>query len=156
MVKYSEKYVPTKNLSKKNTKKAIKELNKSIKLYKNGIYYVRKPIKGFKSKKSSHISKVKELYAIDKVKPSKKLSKATGCKIEGLKKIVAKGQGAYFSSGSRPSQTPHSWGYARLASAITGGKSSVVDYHILEKYCNENSMPIKLAKKLKKKNSSTK
>ena len=87
MVKYSEKYVPTKNLSKKNTKK-IKNLINPENYIKNGIYYVRKPIKGFKSKKS-HISKVKELYAIDKVK-HKKLSKATGCKIEGLKKIVAK------------------------------------------------------------------
>jgi len=38
-----------------------------------------------------------------------------------LQKIVNKGMGAYYSSGSRPNQTPASWGIARLASAITGG-----------------------------------
>ena len=56
-----------------------------------------------------------------------------------LKKILNKGRGAYYSSGSRPNQTPHSWGIARLASAITGGKSSQIDFHILEKYCKSNS-----------------
>ena len=45
--------------------------------------------------------------------------------------IVKKGQGAYYSSGSRPNQTGHSWGRARLASSITGGKASAVDYKIL-------------------------
>ena len=50
----------------------------------------------------------------------------------GLKKKFQKGQGAYFSSGSRPNQTGHSWGYARMASAITGGKAAAIDYHILE------------------------
>ena len=53
--------------------------------------------------------------------------KKTGCSIEALKKIVNKGEGAYYSSGSRPNQTSHSWGYARLASAITGGKAAAVD-----------------------------
>ena len=37
--------------------------------------------------------------------------------------IIKKGQGAYYSSGSRPNQTPHSWGYARLGSSISGGKA---------------------------------
>ena len=41
---------------------------------------------------------------------------------------MKKGQGAYYSSGSRPNQSAHSWGYARLASAITGGKSAAVDF----------------------------
>ena len=67
-----------------------------------------------------------------------------------LRKIVSKGMGAYYSSGSRPNQTAESWGIARLASAITGGKSAVVDYHLLEKGCNKKSKSLKLAKKAKK------
>ena len=68
-----------------------------------------------------------------------------------FKTIVKKGQGAYYSSGSRPNQTAHSWG-ARLASAVTGGKSSQIDYHILEKYCKKNSKALRLAKRSKFKN----
>ena len=71
--------------------------------------------------------------------------------MKGLKKMFKKGQGAYFSSGSRPNQTGHSWGYARLASAITGGKASAVDYKILEENCKKNSKALKLAKKAYKK-----
>jgi len=64
-----------------------------------------------------------------------------------LKKIFRKGQGAYFSSGSRPNQTGHSWAYARLASSITGGKAAAVDYKILEENCSKNSKALRLAKK---------
>ena len=41
--------------------------------------------------------------------------------------ILAKGRGAYASSGSRPNVSSHAWAYARLASALMGGKASVVD-----------------------------
>ena len=68
-----------------------------------------------------------------------------------LKKIVKKGQGAYYSSGSRPNQTAQSWGLARLASAITAGKAAAVDYNILEKGCKHNSKALTLAKKAKRK-----
>ena len=48
--------------------------------------------------------------------------------------------GAYHSSGSRPNQSKESWGYARLASAITGGPASKVDArslaHLLEEGCD--------------------
>lgn len=73
------------------------------------------------------------------------------CSKDALNAIVKKGQGAYFSSGSRPNQTGHSWGIARLASAITGGKAAAVDYNILEKGCNKNSKALKMAKKSRKK-----
>ena len=61
--------------------------------------------------------------------------------------MVQKGQGAYYSSGSRPNQTGHSWGYARMASAITGGKASAVDFHILKEECKKDSKALRLAKK---------
>tara|TARA_R100001015_G_C4634936_1_gene202756 strand:+ start:2735 stop:3139 length:405 start_codon:yes stop_codon:yes gene_type:complete len=52
----------------------------------------------------------------------------------GQKKIIAKGAAAYYSSGSRPNQTPSSWGLARLASVILGGPSRRIDKNIWEKY----------------------
>lgn len=52
----------------------------------------------------------------------------------GQKKIIEKGMGAYFSSGSRPNQTPMSWALARLASVIVGGPARKSDKTIWDKY----------------------
>ena len=81
------------------------------------------------------------------MKVNRELVKKTKCSRKGLRKIVNKGMGAYYSSGSRPNQTAESWGIARLGSAITGGPSSMVDYHILEKECKNDSIALKMAKK---------
>ena len=62
-----------------------------------------------------------------------------------------KGEGAYYSSGSRPNQTAKSWGLARLASSITSGKSAAVDYDIIEKGCKHNKNAFILANKSRKK-----
>ena len=144
------KYLP-RSLSKKDKKIIKNQLNKSKRLYKKGKYHTRKKVKSFKSKKSNHVENAKRIYKIDSIKPSKELAKKTKCSIKGLGKIVKKGQGAYFSSGSRPNQTAHSWGMARLASSITGGKAAAVDYNILEKGCSKNSKALKLAKKSREK-----
>ena len=37
-----------------------------------------------------------------------------------LRKVMRRGQGAFFSSGSRPGQTPISWGIARARSFASG------------------------------------
>jgi len=68
-----------------------------------------------------------------------------------MQKIVNKGEGAYFSSGSRPNQTAQSWGFARLASALTAGKSAAVDYTILEQGCRPGAPALVLAKKARRK-----
>ena len=52
----------------------------------------------------------------------------------GQEKIIMKGKGAYYSSGSRPNQTAHSWGLARLASVILNGPSRKIDKDIWLKY----------------------
>ena len=127
-------------------------LRRSKRLYKRGEYYEREKVRSFKSKKSPHVKKAEKIYKIDSVAPSKEFAEKTGCSVTGLRAIVKKGQGAYYSSGSRPNQTAHSWGRARLASAVTGGKSSQIDYHILEKYCKKNSKALRLAKRSKFKN----
>lgn len=140
------KYIP-KSLSNKDKNIIKKSLRKSRKLYKTKKYYVRPKVTSYPKKESKHITNAKKLYNVDKIKPSKQLSKKTGCSIKALNDIVKKGEGAYFSSGSRPNQTPQSWGYARLASAITGAKSAVIDWHIIQNGCKKNSKTFKLAKK---------
>jgi len=143
-------YIPN-SLSNKDKKKQSQAISKSKKLYKKGIYYTRPKIKSFKTNVSPHILKAQKIYKINSLKPNKLLASKSKCTLTGLKKIIKKGQGAYYSSGSRPSQTGHSWGIARLASAITGGNASKIDYHILEKYCKTNSKALKLAQKPKNK-----
>ena len=146
MTNVPRRYVP-KNLTKRDKRIAKKELQKSRKLYKEKKYYTRKRVASFHSKPSNHIQNAKEKYGIDKIVPSALLAQKTGCSIGALQKIVKKGEGAYFSSGSRPNQTAQSWGYARLASSITGGKASAVDYSILEEGCSQKSKALQLAKK---------
>jgi len=63
---------------------------------------------------------------------------------------VGKGEGAYYSSGSRPNQTAQSWGYARLASSLTGGKAAIVDFDIIDKGCNHRKTAYKMAVNTKK------
>jgi len=150
MTKVPVKYIP-KGLTKKDKKKQKKELLKSRKRYKKKKYYTRKKLKSFKNKVSPHILKARRLYKLEKIKPNSKLVKQSGCSLKGLKQLVKKGQGAYYSSGSRPNQTGHSWGYARMASSITGGKAAAVDFHILKKECNKNKKAYKLALKARKK-----
>lgn len=146
----TRKYVP-KRLSENDKKKQVKMLKKSKKLYAQKKYYTREEVKSFVSKPSGHVKNARSIYNIDKVKPNKELAKATGCSVKSLKQIVKKGQGAYFSSGSRPNQTAHSWGIARLASAITSGKSAIVDFSIIEKGCDHKKRAYKLAKEAKEK-----
>ena len=149
-MKINLRYLPN-QLSRKDKKLQGSELLKSKKLYKKGLYYTRKNISSFKSTKSQHIIKAKTMYNVKKIHATNELSKATGCSKKSLAKIINKGAGAYYSSGSRPNQTAQSWGIARLASAITAGKAAAVDYNILENGCKSKSKALKLAKKAKKK-----
>ena len=50
----------------------------------------------------------------------KKYAKSSGKSISTLMKVYKRGQGAYFSSGSRPGQSSHSWGCGRVRSFATG------------------------------------
>ena len=127
------RYLP-KRLSKKDKIRQRRELNKSRKAYKKGKYYTRKKVSSFKSKTSDHILKARKIYKLDKITPSKELAKKTGCSIASLQKMVKKGQGAYYSSGSRPNQTASSWGKARMYAYILGSPTRRVDHHITEKY----------------------
>ena len=150
LFKFPIRYVPN-VLTKKDKKKQINMIIKSKKLYKKHKYYTRKNISSYKNKKSNHISNARKIYNIKNITPNKELAQKTGCKISALKQIVKKGEGAYYSSGSRPNQTPQSWGLARLASSLTSGKAAAVDYDIIKKGCNHKKKAFLLANKSRKK-----
>ena len=84
------------------------EISKSKVLYKKGQYHVRTKMPSFNSKKSKHIVNFENKYNC-KINDLKCVSKETNIPIDILKKVINKGMGAYYSSGSRPNQTPHSW-----------------------------------------------
>lgn len=68
-----------------------------------------------------------------------KISKITGFKLSGLKKIAEKGRGAFYTNPEsvRPFIFKQGgavrWGIARVYSAVMGGKASVVDKDLLIK-----------------------
>jgi hypothetical protein len=149
-IKLPVRYLP-KILTKKDRKKQVKMILKSKKLYKKQKYYTRKNVSSYKSKKSNHILNARKIYNIKNISPNKELALKTGCSLEALKQIVKKGEGAYYSSGSRPNQTSQSWGLARLASSITAGKAAAVDYDIIKKGCKHNKKAFILANKSRQK-----
>jgi hypothetical protein len=149
LIKFPIRYLP-KNLTKKDKKTQLKMLIKSKKQYKKKIYNTRKKLLSYKNKKSNHILNARKIYDIEKITPNAELALKTGCELSALKQIVKKGEGAYYSSGSRPNQTPQSWGLARLASSLTSGKSAAVDYNIIKKGCNHKKKAFILANKSRK------
>lgn len=134
-------YVP-KTLSPGDRKRQKKNIRKSRAAYKKGKYISRVKVKSFHSHRSPHIAKAKEIYKEPYFE--KLVKKVPGCKKSLQKEIIKKGRGAFYSSGSRPNQTPSSWSLARLASAITGGKAARVDHKIIEHNCKANSKAVKL------------
>jgi hypothetical protein len=143
------RYLP-KKLTRKDKSKQVRMLMRSRRLYKSNKYYTRKEVPSYKSKTSNHIVDARRIYNIQNVAPNKELAMKTGCTLSALNKIVSKGEGAYYSSGSRPNQTPQSWGIARLASSLTAGKSAAVDYDIIKKGCNHKKRAFILANRAKK------
>jgi hypothetical protein len=129
------RYVP-KELSRRDAKKQRDMILQSRRQYKKQKFQTRKRLASFQNRRSHHVQKALRMYGVDTIAPSLKLARATGCSVKALRDIVRKGEGAYYSQGSRPNQTPQSWGLARLASALTAGKAAQVDRHILEQGCH--------------------
>jgi hypothetical protein len=151
MTKINLRYLP-RSLTKKDRSLQASELKKSRKMYKKGQYHTRRKVASYPAKKSSHILDAQKMYHVSKIGATPELSFKTGCSKAALAKIISKGEGAYFSSGSRPNQTAQSWGIARLASSITAGKAAAVDYSILEEGCKPGSKALRLAKISRRKN----
>lgn len=131
-------YIP-KSLSEADKKKQKKQLEKSKQDYKKGKYTERKDLKSFKERPSSFVKEVKKKTGLpmnfdklaDKLTRTDKREKQL---LKGFEEIYDKGKGAYYSSGSRPNQTPESWGKSRLASVLVGGPSRNIDKAIVKKY----------------------
>jgi hypothetical protein len=73
---------------------------------------------------------IKYGFPLDTSHSIKDVAKLTGYKLSGLKVILEKGQGAFYSNPEsvRPNvKDPTQWGMARVYSAVMGGKASVVD-----------------------------
>ena len=117
-----ETYVP-KSLSENDKARQIKSIKEKT---------LRPFLKSFKSKRSKHVINFEKKY--NTYITNDKFIDKNLLRPPGREKILEKGRGAYFSSGSRPNQTPESWARARLASALTGGPAAKYDRKILEKY----------------------
>ena len=84
-------------------------------------------------------NKFNKKYGFDKDEPHSisEIAKITGYKLSGLKTIFNKGIGAYKTNPAsvRPNvKSPEQWAYARIYSAVMGGKASVVDAtHLIKK-----------------------
>ena len=124
--KIPKKY--TAKLSRRDRVKQKKNLIKSRKMYKKGVYIDRPKLKSYHKKRSAHIVKFEKKYN-HKITDKDFIDKNI-ISTKGQNKILKKGRGAYYSSGSRPNQSSNSWAYARLASVITGGKARKVDNKI--------------------------
>lgn len=91
------------------------------------------------SKESSYTIQFNKKYGeqLSKMKGGKSkrnIAKVTGIPYKALDQVMKKGEKAYFTSGSRPNQTPQSWGRARMYSYILGGNARKVDKEITKKY----------------------
>jgi len=109
---------------------------KQIKSIFEGTY---RPKTKVEPKKSSWTMKFNKKYGkeLDKMKggrSKRNIAKVTGVPFKAIDEVFKKAEGAYFSSGSRPNQSPQSWGYARVYSYILGGSARKVDKAITKKY----------------------
>ena len=90
-------------------------------------------------KKSSWTVKFNKKYGkeLDKMKggrTKRNIAKVTGIPFKAIDEVFKKGEGAYYSAGSRPNQTPQSWAYSRVYSYILGGNARKIDKDITKKY----------------------
>jgi hypothetical protein len=73
----------------------------------------------------------------DEAHSLKDISKITGYKLSGLQTIFDKGIGAYKTNPAsvRPQvKSPEQWAFARVYSAVMGGKTAVIDAsHLIRK-----------------------
>jgi hypothetical protein len=76
--------------------------------------------KGQKTKTSSYTQKFRKMYP--GVKSLPEIAKATGVPLKTLKTVYNRGLAAW-RTGHRPGASPQAWGYARVHSFATKGKT---------------------------------
>tara|TARA_B100001094_G_scaffold213396_1_gene207448 strand:- start:1311 stop:1757 length:447 start_codon:yes stop_codon:yes gene_type:complete len=99
-----------------------------------------RPTTKVKSKKSNWTNLFSKKYGkeLDEMKgkrSKKNIAKVTGIPFKAIDEVYKKGEGAYYSSGSRPNQTPSSWARGRIYAYIMGGKKvRKADASVTKKY----------------------
>ena len=78
-----------------------------------------------KKKKKKKRKPAKITSKVDKALKAK--AKKHNAPVGALKAVYRKGVGAFYTSGSRPGQNPHSWAMGRVNSFLKGGKARKVD-----------------------------
>lgn len=142
MIKMVEKVKITYKGQTKNVPKTYVEglkgadRRKQIKSIFEGTF---RPKTKVESKKSSWTVKFNKKYGkeLDKMKggrTKRNIAKVTGIPFKAIDEVFKKGEGAYYSAGSRPNQTPQSWAYSRVYSYILGGNARKIDKDITKKY----------------------
>tara|TARA_B100000674_G_scaffold387464_1_gene331027 strand:- start:1576 stop:2163 length:588 start_codon:yes stop_codon:yes gene_type:complete len=133
-----------KGLDKKDSKKHKKYIIDRRKSAKKGEFISRNlELKSYKYKKSQNVLAFERKYGV-KITDVEGIERKVGLPAKAQKAILDKGKGAFFSSGSRPGQTPQSWAYGRLASVILKKGAYKYDKHILDKYNVKLKKPIKI------------
>ena len=117
-----KKYVPS-SLTPSQKSKQVKSIREKRE---------RPKLKDVKTKKSKWTTKADKYFKGDT--SIKNISKQIGVSQKGLNEIIKKGEGAYYSSGSRPNVTARQWGISRLYSVLFNGPARAVDKDIVKKY----------------------
>jgi len=76
---------------------------------------------GMKTKTSSYTQKFRKMYG-QNVKSLPEIAKATGVPLKTLRTVYNRGLAAW-RTGHRPGASPQAWGYARVHSFVTKGKT---------------------------------
>ena len=98
--------------------------------YRRGRYRRRPTPASYKHRTSRHVRDFRRIHKLS-LADRAGIARALGVSRAQQSRILRKGKGAYYSSGSRPGQTPESWARARLASALLGRGACNVDRKIL-------------------------
>ena len=127
--KIPRRYIPD-TLTKSQRQKQIKSIFEGT----------ERPKLDTKKRKSSYTIDFNKRYGkrLEEMKGGKSvknIAKVVGLPEKALKEVFEKGEGAYFSAGSRPNQAASSWAYGRLYSYILGNpKVRKADESITKKY----------------------
>jgi len=124
-----KRYLPD-SLSKSERQKQIKSIFEGK----------ERPKTKVKEKKSTWTTQFDKEYGdqLDAMKgkrSKRNIAKVTGIPFKAIDEVYKKGEGAFYSSGSRPNQTASSWARGRIYAYIMGGeKVRKVDKDITDKY----------------------
>ena len=101
--------------------KTLKDVETRYKKMLKMDYSDFKTDEGIKTRTSSYTQKFRKKYGSD-VKSLPEIAKATGIPLKTLKTVYNRGLAAW-RTGHRPGASPQAWGYARVHSFVTKGKT---------------------------------